>query len=263
MAQSYTITNNRLIFRNNREDCINEKEKQYISGFFTEIVFPECFDELYDDDFDACRDQLAKVTKLDFSKAKNLKIIGDDTFTGAKSLKVVVLPKNKKIINEFKDCPLLREIHINYLSYLQAITNDRDKRLSVFASKVSQSIDVNDLEIKDFLADVGILYVPSDMVSKLKRTLEGYDETIDIRPLPEGYSFPDVALSEPWFNFRQAYGNPMYHCVLIGQSFGPVTIKQLANMVLFGIVNSSTLVWKDGMSNWAPASDLVELQKIL
>ena len=101
------------------------------------------------------------------------------------------------------------------------------------------------------------------MVSKLKRTLEGYDETIDIRPLPEGYSFPDVALSEPWFNFRQAYGNPMYHCVLIGQSFGPVTIKQLANMVLFGIVNSSTLVWKDGMSNWAPASDLVELQKIL
>jgi len=380
MASSYEIKNGRLIFRNNGEDYIDDDEKKHISGSFTEIEFPSCFNELYDDDFKACRNQLSKVTKLDFTKATKIETIGDDTFTGASSLKVVVLPKKVTAINEFKKCPNLKEIHIYKLEDLYGITDDEDKRLTVYASRVSSDIDSFD---NSFLADVGILYVPTNMVRKLEKARDEYDDELDIRPLPDGYTFPTVALSEPWEaggattqseeetkpctnsgndasdiyevvlvadgpaklqlirtindtckcglkeardivdsapssvikniskeraeKIKQAienaggkaeikgagketansstataaipaaptssaakaitiddiYGGPQYYCVLAGQSFGPVTIRQFANMVRFGIVDKNTMVWKNGMSNWAIAQTVADLQVVL
>jgi Arc/MetJ family transcription regulator len=59
------------------------------------------------------------------------------------------------------------------------------------------------------------------------------------------------------------YGGPQYYCVLAGQSFGPVTIRQFANMVRFGIVDKNTMVWKNGMSNWAIAQTVADLQVVL
>lgn len=459
MASSYEIKNGRLIFRNNGEEYIDDDEKKHISGSFTEIEFPSCFNELYNDDFKACRNQLAKVTKLDFTKATKIETIGDDTFTGASSLKVVVLPKKVTAINEFKKCPNLKEIHIYKLEDLYSITKDEDKRLTVYASQVSPDID----SFADgFLSDVGILYVPANKVNKLEKARDEYDDELVIRPLPEGYSFPTEALSEPWqevennqssepkhqpvllgfnpfnkgeekykyivqvneagddkdavtkavmeicnctkqkakefvddlgdllsddeicsveseataqslkqklvnagadvsirkceykiridkvtnklqtvkavkeilncglkeakdlvdsvedallfgteiktvenleealsikeqleatgaevsistpsyvidedddndeqeeettsFDLNQVYGGPQYYCVLEGKSFGPVTIRQFANMVRFGIVNKNTMVWKDGMSNWALAQTVADLQAVL
>ena len=195
MASSYEIKNGRLIFRNNGEEYIDDAEKKHISGSFTEIEFPSCFNELYDDDFKACRNLLANVTKLDFTKATKIETIGDDTFTGASSLKVVVLPKKVTAINEFKKCPNLQEIHIYKLEDLYSITKDEDKRLTVYASQVSSDIDSLD---EGFLSDVGILYVPANKVRQMEKARDDYDDELDIRPLPDGYSFPTEALSEPW-----------------------------------------------------------------
>ena len=388
MSKCFEIKGNRLVFLNNGEDYIDDDEKKKISGSFTEIEFPPCFDQLYHDDFKYCKRQLANVTKLDFSKATKIETIDDRTFTGAKSLKVVVLPKKVTSINEFQECPNLKEIHIYKLEDLYSITKDEDKRLTVYASRVSQDID----SFSDgFLADVGILYVPKNSVRKLEKARDEYDDELDIRPLPDGYSFPTEALSEPWgtsevtsthqneetkncshcetnlqaaegsyelvlvkagreklklvkevkdsFNWglkeakdwvenapstltgisktkaenakkalegvgatvkingsQQAaqtatkqssativstskaepatgerkpislndiYGEPQYHCVLAGQSFGPVTVRQFANMARFGIVDRNTLVWKDGMPNWAYAMTVADLQTLV
>ena len=195
MARCYEIKGNRLIFLDNGKKYIDDDDKKHITGSFTEIEFPSCYTMLCDDDFDYCKDQLAKVTKIDFTKAIKIEDIDDDTFTGAKSLKVVVLPKNIKSINEFKECPNLKEIHIYKLEDLYSITKDEDKRLTVYASQVSSDIDSFD---EGFLSDVGILYVPANKVRQMEKARDDYDDELDIRPLPDGYSFPTEALSEPW-----------------------------------------------------------------
>ena len=406
-ASSYKIVGNKLIFIDNGESCIDDEEKDHISGNFTEIEFPPCFDELYDDDFDACRDQLAKVTKLDFSKAVNIETIGDNTFRGAKSLKVVVLPKKVTDIPCFYECPNIQEIHIyNFEGECTGWFRDNydEKTIKIYASK----IDPDNL-ISRFMAHAenGILYVPKNQVRNVKREFEdnGHGD-VSIMPLPDGYSFPTEALSEPWqpggatsqsedetilcpncgerysinidvcpncgfstsdscevvlvsagrtklqlvkaikeacnYGLKEAkditdsalpasvirgiskeraeeiklaieeaggkakinggeksakkeansstdsvltasaavsdtptssspkaithediYGGPQYYCVLEGKSFGPVTLRQFANMVRFGIVDKNTMVWKDGMSNWALAQTVAKLQTVL
>ena len=405
-ASSYKIVGKRLVFIDNGKSCIDDEEKENISGNFTEIVFPPCFDELYDDDFDACRDQLAKVTKLDFSKAVNIETIGENTFRGAKSLKVVVLPKKVTDIPCFYECPNIQEIHIyNFEGDDTGWFRDNydEKPIKIYASK----IDPDNL-ISRFMAHAenGILYVPKNQVRNVKREFEdnGHGD-VSIMPLPDGYSFPTEALSEPWkpggatsqsdeetilcpncgerhsvdidacpncgysasgscevvlvssgrnklqlvkavkeicgyglkdakdivdsapssvirnisidraeeikraietaggkakinggekavnktansstasvvtasavessastssaskaITLEDIYGGPQYHCVLEGKSFGPVTIRQFANMARFGIVDKNTMVWKDGMTNWALAQTIADLQAVL
>ena len=63
-------------------------------------------------------------------------------------------------------------------------------------------------------------------------------------------------------SLRDIYDGPQFHCMLAGKSFGPVTIRQFANMARYGIVDSDTLVWKSGMSNWAVASTVADLQNL-
>lgn len=67
----------------------------------------------------------------------------------------------------------------------------------------------------------------------------------------------------PSFDLDQVYGGSQYYCVLEGKSFGPVTIRQFANMARFGIVDKNTMVWKDGMTNWALAQTIADLQAVL
>ena len=406
-ASSYKIVGKKLIFIDNGEGCIDDEEKENISGNFTEIEFPPCFDELYDDDFDACRDQLAKVTKLDFSKAVNIETIGDNTFRGAKSLKVVVLPKKVTDIPCFYECPNIQEIHIyNFEGDNTGWFRDNydEKPIKIYASKINP-----DNLASPFMAHAenGILYVPKNQVRNVRREFEDSAHgDVSILPLPEDYTFPTVALSEPWkpggatlqsddetmlcpncgerhsididacpncgfsasssyevvlvstgraklqlikaikeacnYGLKEAkdvvdsalpasvirgiskeraeeikqeiesaggkakinggektatkkvnsstdsvmaasaavpatptlsapkaitlediYGGPQYHCVLEGKSFGPVTIRQFANMVRFGIVDKNTMVWKEGMSNWALAQTVADLQSVV
>lgn len=406
-ASSYKIVGKRLVFIDNGKSCIDDEEKENISGNFTEIEFPPCFDELYDDDFDACRDQLAKVTKLDFSKAVNIETIGENTFRGAKSLKVVVLPKKVTDIPCFYECPNIQEIHIyNFDGDGTGWFRDNydEKTIKIYASKIDP-----DSLMSPFMAHAenGILYVPKDQVRNVKREFEnsGHGDVI-VLPLPNGYKFPIKALSEPWspeeasssskdetmlcpncgerhsididacpncgfgissscevvlvspgraklqmvkaikeachYGLKEAkdivdsalpasvirgiskeraeeikqvieaaggkakinggektatkkansstasvltdstaapaaptssapkaitlediYGGPQYHCVLEGKAFGPVTIRQFANMARFGIVDKNTMVWKEGMSNWALAQTVADLQAVL
>jgi len=265
MAQCFEIKNKRLIFLDNGSKYIDDDDKKHISGVFTEIEFPSCYTLLSYNDFDSCRTQLAEVTKLDFSKAVKIEDIDEDTFTGAKSLEVVVLPQNVHSITTFYDCPLLKEIHIYNMEDMYGITGDGDKRLTIYASKISADIDSLN---EGFLNDVGTLYVPTNIVQKFEKLRDENDDDIDIRPLPDDYTFPTVALSKPWksggvsamIDLDELYDSMQYYCVLGGQSFGPVSKNQFANMARFGIVNNKTLVWKDGESSWAFASTMAELR---
>lgn len=67
----------------------------------------------------------------------------------------------------------------------------------------------------------------------------------------------------PFINLNEIFGGTKYYCVLDGKSFGPITVRQLANMVRFNIVDKKTLVWKEGMDNWAAASTIAELTVIV
>lgn len=66
----------------------------------------------------------------------------------------------------------------------------------------------------------------------------------------------DTADETPNIDWDMIHGGTKYYCVLGGQSFGPVNIHQLTNMVTFGIVTRDTLVWTEGMSDWIPARSM-------
>ena len=66
----------------------------------------------------------------------------------------------------------------------------------------------------------------------------------------------DTADETPNIDWDMIHGGTKYYCVLGGQSFGPVNIHQLTNMVTFGIVTGETLMWTDGMSDWIPARSM-------
>lgn len=51
----------------------------------------------------------------------------------------------------------------------------------------------------------------------------------------------------------------MYHVAINGQSQGPMTVQQFSALVSAGTVDRETLVWCDGMANWAKANSVVEL----
>lgn len=48
-----------------------------------------------------------------------------------------------------------------------------------------------------------------------------------------------------------------------GQQIGPIDDAGLQGLISSGQVNSSDLVWKDGMANWVPASTVPELSAAL
>ena len=422
-----------------------------------EVIIPSTWGDIGEETFDEFEDN--QIMCLNMMKANGLTEI---CVSGLSNLKVAVIPKQISDLTniDFYDCPKLQEIHFYNLDDIDSITNDEDKRLTVYASQVSSDIDSFD---DGFLSDVGILYVPANKVKDLERVRDEYDEELDIRPLPDGYSFPKEALYEPWqqtennhssqskqqyelldfnpfdegeekykyvvqvndagedkdavikavteicnctkqkaeqfvdelddllpddevcsvesyssaqnikqqlvnagasisirereydisldnpgnnrlllveaiteirncdekeakelidradrdmldtgirtvetlkearsikaqieatgakasistsscvideddvdndeaaeetpsFDLDQVYGGPQYYCVLEGKSFGPVTIRQFANMARFGIVDKNTMVWKDGMTNWTLAQTIADLQAVL
>lgn len=73
----------------------------------------------------------------------------------------------------------------------------------------------------------------------------------------------DEGNAEQYKIIERVYGGPQYHCVINDKGFGPVTVRQFANMARYGIVNGKTLVWKEGMAGWALASTVADLQIII
>ena len=54
----------------------------------------------------------------------------------------------------------------------------------------------------------------------------------------------------------------MFHVVLNGQATGPFDLNMLSQMVTQGTLTKDTLVWKQGMSNWAKADSIEELKNL-
>ncbi|MCP4975276.1 MAG: DUF4339 domain-containing protein, partial [Maribacter sp.] len=55
----------------------------------------------------------------------------------------------------------------------------------------------------------------------------------------------------------------MYHYALNGQQTGPVTFDKLKELFASRTVNRDSLVWKQGMANWAALKDVEELKVFL
>ena len=56
--------------------------------------------------------------------------------------------------------------------------------------------------------------------------------------------------------------NIAYHVLLNGEAAGPFDMSSLSQMVSEGTLTKSTLVWKQGMSDWITAGNVQELQSI-
>lgn len=54
--------------------------------------------------------------------------------------------------------------------------------------------------------------------------------------------------------------NVMYHVAVNGQATGPFDLNILSQMVVQGTLTKDTLVWKQGMQNWAKADSVEELK---
>lgn len=54
-----------------------------------------------------------------------------------------------------------------------------------------------------------------------------------------------------------------FHVAVDGKAAGPFGGPQLADLAKSGKLDQSTLVWKPGMANWAPAGQVVEMMAIL
>ncbi|KAB2849138.1 MAG: DUF4339 domain-containing protein, partial [Hyphomicrobiaceae bacterium] len=57
-------------------------------------------------------------------------------------------------------------------------------------------------------------------------------------------------------------GGQDFYVVIGGKSEGPFTLAALSAEVAQGRINDQTLVWKDGMANWQPASTVAEVASI-
>jgi len=55
----------------------------------------------------------------------------------------------------------------------------------------------------------------------------------------------------------------MYHYAVNGQQAGPVTFEKLKELFAARTVNKDSLVWKQGMANWAALKDVEELKVFL
>ena len=53
-----------------------------------------------------------------------------------------------------------------------------------------------------------------------------------------------------------------FYVAISGEQAGPFTMRELRSMVASGDVDESTLVWKDGMKNWAEAGSIDALQEL-
>jgi len=75
--------------------------------------------------------------------------------------------------------------------------------------------------------------------------------------------------AQPGFAGTQASTPPpvpaqtLYHYAVNGQQMGPVSIDKLKELFASRTVNKDSLVWKQGMQNWAALKDVEELKSFL
>ncbi len=55
---------------------------------------------------------------------------------------------------------------------------------------------------------------------------------------------------------------PQYYVAKGGQQMGPFTYEQLQQLVSAGQLTPQTYVWKQGLANWLPASQVPELSQL-
>ena len=72
---------------------------------------------------------------------------------------------------------------------------------------------------------------------------------------------------QPQYNQGGAMPPPMpgavkFHAVINGAQAGPFEIGALQQMIASGQFTKQTLVWKDGMANWAAAGTVPELSQL-
>lgn len=51
-----------------------------------------------------------------------------------------------------------------------------------------------------------------------------------------------------------------WHYIRAGQQVGPVSAAEIRNLILRGQVSHGDMVWRDGMANWQPAGEVVDLR---
>ena len=56
---------------------------------------------------------------------------------------------------------------------------------------------------------------------------------------------------------------PQYHVLVNGQQNGPHELSGVTMMIHKGEINNQTLIWKPGMTQWVPASQVTEVNAII
>jgi hypothetical protein len=55
----------------------------------------------------------------------------------------------------------------------------------------------------------------------------------------------------------------LFHYAVNGQQMGPVSIDKLKELFAARTINRDSLIWKQGMQNWAALKDVEELKSFL
>lgn len=188
-------------------EYLDVEEKKEILRGTREIVIPGSW-EIIDEELWNFVDEDNQITCLNLTHAIGL---SEMCVSSLDKLRVAVLPKQIEDLTNvhFYDDPSLEEVHIYCLDRLDEITSDKDKRLTLYVSKLSDTFedhsDSSDnlygINYSDnFLKDVKKVYLPAEYVRFfeffLREQVTG-DVDIEICPLPDGYSYPEKALSEP------------------------------------------------------------------
>lgn len=54
-----------------------------------------------------------------------------------------------------------------------------------------------------------------------------------------------------------------YFVVINEEQSGPFEFEDLKNLISSGVINADALLWKEGMADWAQASEINEINSLL
>ena len=212
-----------------------------------EAIIPQGTKIIEDYAFRCCR-SLYSITIPD-----SVTYIGESAFDSCESLISITIPDSVTRIGDkaFRYCKILTSITIP-----DSVTSIGDCAFLCCKSLTSITIPDSVTSIGEYAffecSSLTSIIIPEGTTEHFKKIL----------PKKLHDLLKEVEVKNR-FDFSQVYDGPQYHCVLAGQSFGPVTISQFTNMKRFGIVDGNTLVWKEGMANWAIASTVADLQILI
>lgn len=164
--------------------------------------------------------------------------VGDGNYT------ITITKKSTQVLAAMK---VLRETLDLGLKEAKDITDNVPTTINGLSDYIADSLR-KDLEALGYIVKSGVETGNSERKSKSKdNSTDEYLDCIKNAAI-------DCKKDKPATLLKMLYAGPQFHCVLNGNTFGPVTVNQFAEMARHKIVNGDTLVWKDGMSNWTTAS---------